>query len=213
MMRILGWAVIASVGLAQAGTCAPKAEGGKGKVVVARAEGGAAGKASSRVDIRKWPVYTGAKLVQEVHVGGDQLNAFAGNKEIPPDARKALEKLLDVVVLGYQLPDRAEPRGVIDFYEPRILAAGYKMMVKDFSDPKDSSAVYTSADGGLLVLSVENEDPEDGYKLEIVSVQGNLKDISKLGVLGKLGGAAAPKAPPPAKTPEALKASPEPEKK
>ena len=79
------------------------------------------------------------------------------------------------------------PAKVIEFYEPRVLAAGYKLMSKDLSDPEDADAVYTGPNG-ILVLTVDNPD-QGAREVEIVSVQGDLGGLAALSRLKGMPGA------------------------
>ncbi|HTE21354.1 MAG TPA: hypothetical protein VK689_23570 [Armatimonadota bacterium] len=194
MMRTWLAALVVTLALGNAGYCGPKSGNGNGD------------KAPHRLDIQKWPVYPGAKITQQVFLTGDQLAAMS--QQAPAAERPALSKLAGVTVLAYKLPADSVAKRVIEFYEPRVLKAGYKIMVKDTSDPEEMSAVYTGPEGGILVLHVDNVQ-EGAREFEIVSVRG---DIGGLAALGKLQQKASPpKAAPPAKvaTPET---APEPPK-
>jgi hypothetical protein len=152
----------------------------------------AATKPTAKLEIAKWPLMPGAMLVKQVHLAGGQLAALSGNKELTAEQRGALQRLIGIQVITFRLPDAVKPQAAIAFYEGRVRAAGYKMMVKDFEEAGEGSAVYRSPEGWVLVMDVSNEDPEDGNALEIVSVQGSLKDFEKLKGLEKLK---APKMP------------------
>lgn len=128
-------------------------------------------------DILKWPAYRGAELVQQVSLSEEQLKQLAG--QVPPEARPHLRGLKQVAVLGYRLPDTAVMKDVIAFYEPRALAAGYKLLMKDLTEPGEASAVYAGPNEGTLVVSVEREG-ESGRTVEIVSVKGPLAGLAAL---------------------------------
>ncbi|HEU4752656.1 MAG TPA: hypothetical protein VFU47_06070 [Armatimonadota bacterium] len=144
------------------------------------------------LDITRWPVYPGAALQQQISMTGDQLRAMG--EEVPAEAKPYLGKLQGVQVLGYRLPETAAGKDVLAFYEPRALAAGYRVMVKDLSDDPEMSAVYTGPDSGILVLSIDREG--QGRTLEIVSVHGDIKAMAALKGLKEKGPGARKPAPP-----------------
>jgi hypothetical protein len=142
-------------------------------------------KASSvamRPDILKWSAYEGAELVKQVSLSESQLKALAS--KIPAEDRKHLRGLKYVAVVSYRLRGTAPLKDVIAFYEPRVLAAGYKLFSKDFSEPEEASAMYAGPKEAFLVFSAENEG-EDGRTLEIVSVEGPLDSLASMGVVRK----------------------------
>jgi hypothetical protein len=148
---------------------------------------------SDWLEIRKWPAYPGAELVQQVFLTGEQIKQLAG--QVPPDVQPYLRDLKQAAVLGYRLSQTAVIKDVIAFYEPRVLAAGYKVLVKDLSDPGDASAAYTGPHGGTLVVSVDSEG-EPGRLLEIVSVKGSLAGLVALGKAMEKGGSPSAKPAP-----------------
>jgi hypothetical protein len=138
------------------------------------------------LEIRNWPAYPGAELVNQVFLSGDQLKQLAG--QVPPDAQPHLRGLKQAAILGYRLAETAVIKDVIAFYEPRVLAAGYKLLQKDLSEPGEASAAYTGPNGGTLVITVESEG-EPGRLLQIVSVKGSIGGLAGLGkVMKKRGG-------------------------
>jgi len=164
-------AVLASAGAASAQKNGEKANGAPVKVKTNGKVG--------RLDITTWPAFEGATLTTEVNVDGEQLKQMGD--AIPADAKPILGKLQFVNVRGYRLPKGADPKKVVAFYEPRVLAAGYKVLVKDFSEPGEGgSAVYTGPGGAILVLDVGDDGEQE---LEIVSVLGDIKSLSALGAL------------------------------
>lgn len=130
------------------------------------------------LDLGKLPVYPGAELTQQVSLTGEQIASFSA--AVPEQARAALEKLNGIQVLSYRLAKNAVPKNVLAFYEPRILASGYRVMAKDLQDAGETTGVYSGPAGVLLVVTVS------GPELEIVSVKGNLAGLAGLGGLSGL---------------------------
>jgi hypothetical protein len=138
-----------------------------------------------RIDILRWPAYQGATLIQQVSMSAKEIEALGA--QVPADARGHLRGLKHVSVAAYRLPAGTPLRPIIGFYEPRVLAAGYKVLVKEFSDPAEVSAVYTGPGDRVLVLSAER-DREEGGVLEIVAVEGPLDNLSAIGdVMKRMG--------------------------
>jgi hypothetical protein len=142
------------------------------------------------LDIQKWPAYPGAELVQQVSLSGEQLKQLAGL--IPPEAQPYLRGLKQAAILSYRLPETVVMKDVIAFYEPRVLASGYKILEKDLSDPGDVSATYVGQHSGTLVVSVESEG-DKSRMLEIVSVKGPVGSLAALGKAMKKGGGGSSK--------------------
>jgi hypothetical protein len=145
------------------------------------------------LEIRNWPAYPGAEVVQQVFLSGEQLKQLAG--QIPPEAQPYLRGLKQAAILGYRLPETTVIKDVIAFYEPRALAAGYKLLSKDLSDPGEASAAYVGPHGGTLVVSVDSEG-DTGRLLEIVSVKGPIGGLAALGKAMKKGGGPSTKPAP-----------------
>jgi hypothetical protein len=135
------------------------------------------------LDLGKLPVYPGAQLTQQVSLTGDQIASLAS--AAPEAARANLAKLTGIQVLSYRLAKNAVPKKVLAFYEPRILDAGYKVMMKDLEEAEESTYVFSGPSNGLLVVSVSTDD--DDPELEIVSIRGSLAGLSGLAGLGALG--------------------------
>jgi hypothetical protein len=133
---------------------------------------------ANRIDILRWPAYQGATLLQQVSLSAREIQALA--KHGPAEARAHLRGLKQVVVAEYRLASGTELMPVVAFYEPRVLAAGYKTLVKDFSEPDEVSVVYTGPGDHFVVISVEREG-EGGGTLEIVAVEGPLGSLAGVG--------------------------------
>jgi hypothetical protein len=145
------------------------------------------------LEIRNWPAYPGAELVKQVFLSGEQLKQLAG--QAPSDAQPHLRGLKQAAILGYRLAETAVIKDVIAFYEPRVLAAGYKLLQKDLSEPGEASAAYVGPNGGTLVVTVESEG-EPGRLLEIVSVKGAIGGLAALSkAMKKRGGRTSEPAP------------------
>jgi hypothetical protein len=147
------------------------------------------------LDISAWPVFPGSTLVQQVSMDRAQLTAL--QEQIPGEVREALSKLLGLQVLEYRLPANAVANRLVEFYEPRALAAGFKVMIKSMEAAHEANAIYTLPAGGLLVLNAQT--PAKGERtLQIVLVQGELAGLSALaglkGLSGRMPGAEAPPA-------------------
>lgn len=184
-MKRLLFLCLAAIAVSASPSFAGPDEGGKEK-----AKEKAKSKSADKLDIQKWPLYSGAELIRQVTLGGDQIASLAGG--VPPEAKAKLAKLMDVVVLGYKLPGSTDLKKVIAFYEPRALAAGYKLLVKELGDPEDdedeATAVFTGPEGGILVITASEEGKAKTKELEIVHVHGDLKGLAGLGALkDKLG--------------------------
>jgi hypothetical protein len=135
------------------------------------------------LDLGKLPVYPGAQLTQQVSLTGDQIASLTS--AAPEAARANLAKLTGIQVLSYRLAKNAVPKNVLAFYEPRILGAGYKVMMKNFEEGEDSTYIFTGPNNALLIVSVSTDD--DDPELEMVSVRGSLAGLSGLSGLGALG--------------------------
>jgi hypothetical protein len=145
-----------------------------------------------RPDILKWPAYQGAELLEQVSLSGSELRALAD--KVPAEERQNLREIKSVAVVTYRLPRAAPLKNVIAFYEPRVLAAGYKILSKDLSEAGEAVAAYTGPKETLLVLTAENAG-EGGRTLEIVSVEGPLSSLASMGMVRmKAKGEETPKA-------------------
>jgi hypothetical protein len=102
--------------------------------------------------------------------------------KIPAEARPHFRGIKSVTVVSYRLPASAPLKSVIAFYEPRVLAAGYKILSKDLSESEEATAAYTGPNESTIVLSAENAG-EGGRTLEIVSVQGPLASLASMGMV------------------------------
>jgi hypothetical protein len=156
------------------------------------------------LDLGKLPVYPGAELTQQVSLTGEQIASLTS--AAPEAARANLAKLTGVQVLGYRLAKNAVAKNVLAFYEPRILGAGYKVMMKDQQEGKEVTGVFSGPNNSLVVVSISTAGTPE---LEIVSVQGSLAGLAGLANLESLqelapgAGKPAPEAQSPAKPAEA----------
>jgi hypothetical protein len=178
-MKTIGWAMALTLVVSTAGWCGEKGEKDNGS---SRSSRGA-----HNLDISKLPIYPGAELVREVNLGADQIKEMVKNAsdKVSPKTLQGLDQLGGVMVRGYKLPKDASAKAVLAHYESRILAAGFKQIVKNI-EKDEAVGVYVSATMGVVVINVDNEDPEDGNQVEIVSVLGDMKALAKLGELEKL---------------------------
>jgi hypothetical protein len=177
-------ALAATLVLSAASRCCARPAPNRGARRAATAKLAKPASTADWVDIRKWPAYRGAELVQQVFLSAEQLKALSG--QVPPEARLHLRGLKQVAILDFRLPDAAVAKDVIAFYEPRALAAGYKLLLKNLSDPGEEEAVYVRPNVGTLVVSLESEG-ENHRQVEIVSVKGPLGSLVALREATKKG--------------------------
>jgi hypothetical protein len=194
--------VLTTLTVASAAWCGPKPAANKPAAPAV---------AAPKIDIRQWPAFQGAVSIREAFLDGPTIAGIL--PKVSPKERAALEKLRGLQIKSYRLNPEHTARAVFAFYEPKVLAAGYKSLMKDTGEGDDDDeltavAIYAHPGGGLLVIALDGDEDSKGksISLDIVSVAGTLSSLADLGKIQGLAGLAGaagkgPAAPKPAPAP------------
>ena len=148
------------------------------------------------IDIRQWPAFKGAVVKEQFFLSGKEIMAMAGPAGVKPEETAALKGLGGLQVITYTIGVDIAPAKLMGFYEPKLLGAGYKLMLKHMDDPDDDEpdavGIYTHPTGGFFVIAVGTDDEAKTktFELTLLSIRGDFGSLA--GLAGKIPGLGDP---------------------